>query len=67
MLEVIAQYRSEEEQILLARELAEFIKIMPPFPENKIHSILKDLLASSSGKVRSKLVEPVILLAKALD
>ena len=40
---------------------------MPPFPENKIHSILKELLASSSGKVRSKLVEPVILLAKALD
>jgi hypothetical protein len=40
---------------------------MPPFPESEIHSILGQLIKSTFSKVRSKLINPVILLTKILN
>jgi len=47
-------------------ELNEFIKTMPPFPENEVHGLMQFLMRSTSSKVRSKLISPLILLTKVI-
>lgn len=56
----------EETRVILAKELKELIKIMPPAPEADIKAILEQLLKDKSEKVRVMLIEPIILLTQVL-